>query len=245
MSETTPTSGSPKMRSAGRKAMSRMATPAIEPSRAARGTTRRAQSPAKAQPSLITPIATVTPMPIFQAIIGSPREDHRGPQDAEDDPEERRRVETEGHRGHVAPAGAPHQPDREAGVDQVAQEHAGRGARHHDVQDEVGGESEDADQEAREDDEGVEVVEREPEERVPVAGRPPAAGRRRPHRLRRSVAGRDRPRRNSRASVRTRSARPLHHARLPRFCGDLGEAELDRGRGRRGTQPSPSRRRTP
>ena len=71
ISETTPTRGSPKMRSEGRKAMSRIATPAIEPSSAARGTTRRAQSPAKAQPSLITPIATVTPMPIFQAITGS------------------------------------------------------------------------------------------------------------------------------------------------------------------------------
>ena len=79
MSETTPTSGSPKMRRAGRKAMSRMATPAIEPSRAARGTTRRAQSPANAQPSLITPIATVTPMPIFQAITGSPVRTIEGP----------------------------------------------------------------------------------------------------------------------------------------------------------------------
>ena len=51
--------------------MSRIATPAIEPSSAARGTRRRTQSPANASPSLITPIATVTPMPIFQARIGS------------------------------------------------------------------------------------------------------------------------------------------------------------------------------
>ena len=71
MSETTPTSGSEKIRSAGRNAIRRTATPAIEPSSAARGTTRRTQSAAKASPSLMTPIATVTPMPIFQASTGS------------------------------------------------------------------------------------------------------------------------------------------------------------------------------
>ena len=49
---TRPTRGSPKTLSAGRNAMSRMATPAIEPSSAARGTTRRTQSPANASASL-------------------------------------------------------------------------------------------------------------------------------------------------------------------------------------------------
>ncbi len=43
---TRPTSGSRRILSIGRKAMSKIATPAIEPSSAARGTTRRAQSPA-------------------------------------------------------------------------------------------------------------------------------------------------------------------------------------------------------
>ena len=59
--------------------MSRMATPAIEPSRAARGTIRRTQSPANARTSLKAPIATVTPMPIFHASTGSPVRSLAGP----------------------------------------------------------------------------------------------------------------------------------------------------------------------
>jgi hypothetical protein len=56
-----------------------MATPAMEPSRAARGTMRLAQSPAKASASLKTPMAMVTPMPIFQASMGSPVRSLAGP----------------------------------------------------------------------------------------------------------------------------------------------------------------------
>ena len=233
------------MRSEGRKAMSRIATPAIEPSSAARGTTRRAQSPAKAQPSLITPIATVTPMPIFQAMHRIPREEHRGSENAEDDPEEGRRVEAEGHRGHVAPAGAPHQPHREPGVGQVAQEHAHRGPRDHDVEHEVGGKAEDADQEAREDDEEAEVVEGEPEERVPVAGGPPAGGRRRPHRIRRNGAGPTRPRR-TRARARAPGPRARCTTRDSRGSGPpRGSRAPPRARAARSGRPSPRRRRTP
>jgi len=51
--------------------MSKMATPAIEPSRAARGTTRRTHSPPNASTSFAPPIATVVPMPTFQAVWGS------------------------------------------------------------------------------------------------------------------------------------------------------------------------------
>ena len=69
--ETRPTSGSPKTFSDGKNAMSRIATPAIDPSSAARGTTRRTQSPAKARTSFAAPMPTVTPIPIFQARIGS------------------------------------------------------------------------------------------------------------------------------------------------------------------------------
>ncbi len=71
VSETSPTRGSPKTLSAGRKAISRTATPAIEPRSAARGTALRTQSPANASTSLTAPIATVTPMPIFHASTGS------------------------------------------------------------------------------------------------------------------------------------------------------------------------------
>ncbi len=57
-----------------------MATPAMEPSRAARGTQRGAPSrPTHASASLTTPIATVTAMPIFQASTGSPVASMAGP----------------------------------------------------------------------------------------------------------------------------------------------------------------------
>ena len=59
--------------------MSSMATPAMEPRSAARGTRRRTQSPKKASRSLNPPMATVTPMPIFHARIGSPVASMAGP----------------------------------------------------------------------------------------------------------------------------------------------------------------------
>ena len=79
VSDVTPTSGSANTLSAGRKATSRMATPATDPSRAARGTRVRTQSPAKARTSLSTPIATVTPIPTFQASSASPVSSMTGP----------------------------------------------------------------------------------------------------------------------------------------------------------------------
>src|SRR5215467_10601947 len=78
-SDVTPTSGSAKTLSAGRNATSRMATPAIEPSSAARGTSLRTPSPAKARTSLSAPIATVTAMPTFQASSASPVSSMTGP----------------------------------------------------------------------------------------------------------------------------------------------------------------------
>src|SRR3990170_117820 len=70
-SATTPTSGSRRILSVSRNAINRMATPPIEPSSAARGTTRRAQSPPSASSTFTTPIATVAPMPTFHASAGS------------------------------------------------------------------------------------------------------------------------------------------------------------------------------
>src|SRR5436190_11714281 len=71
-SATRPTSGSRRILSVGRNAIRRIATPAMEPSRAARGTTRRAQSPPKARPTLARPIASVAAIPTFHASTGSP-----------------------------------------------------------------------------------------------------------------------------------------------------------------------------
>ncbi len=51
----------------------------MEPSSAARGTTRRAQSPAKESTHLARPIAIVTAMPTFQASTGSPVASFTGP----------------------------------------------------------------------------------------------------------------------------------------------------------------------
>ena len=64
---------------AGKNAIRSVATPAMEPSSAARGTTRRAQSPAKASASLNNPMAMVTAMPIFQARTASPVTSLAGP----------------------------------------------------------------------------------------------------------------------------------------------------------------------
>src|SRR2546425_1588549 len=66
------TSASRRILSIGRNAIRRIATPAMEPSRAARGTTRRAQSPPNARPTLARPIASVAAMPTFHASTGSP-----------------------------------------------------------------------------------------------------------------------------------------------------------------------------
>jgi hypothetical protein len=65
--------------SIGRKAIRRIATPAIDPSSAARGTTRAAQSPANASPHLISPMAIVTAIATFQASTGSPVASFTGP----------------------------------------------------------------------------------------------------------------------------------------------------------------------
>ena len=78
-SATSPTSGSRRIFSIGRKAIRRIATPAIEPSSAARGTARRAQSPAKASAHFATPMASVTAMPTFHASTGSPVASFTGP----------------------------------------------------------------------------------------------------------------------------------------------------------------------
>ena len=56
-----------------------MATPAMEPSSAARGTTRRTQSPANESTHLARPMASVTAMPTFQARTGSPVASFTGP----------------------------------------------------------------------------------------------------------------------------------------------------------------------
>ncbi len=65
--------------SIGRKAIRRIDTPAIDPSSAARGTTRRAQSPPNARTNLTRPIATVVAMPTFHASTGSPVASMTGP----------------------------------------------------------------------------------------------------------------------------------------------------------------------
>src|SRR5262244_2580838 len=129
VSEVRPTSGSAKTLSAGRNAIRRAATPASDPKRAARGTIRRTWSPAKDSTSFSAPMATVTVMPIFQASMGSPVSSKAGPSTPKTS------------------------PNGEDGVDQVADQHARRGSRHHAVEHEIGGELEDADEQAREDDE--------------------------------------------------------------------------------------------
>ena len=58
--------------SIGRNAIKRIEIPATDPSNAARGTTRRAQSPAKASPSFARPMAIVAAIPTFHASAGSP-----------------------------------------------------------------------------------------------------------------------------------------------------------------------------
>ncbi len=76
---TRPTRGSRRTFSIGRNAISNMATPAIEPRSAARGTTRRTQSPANDSATLASPMAIVTAMPTFQASTGSPVASFTGP----------------------------------------------------------------------------------------------------------------------------------------------------------------------
>src|SRR3989441_1106866 len=76
---TSPTGGWGRIFSTGRNAIRRTATPAMEPSSAARGTTRRAQSPTKARPTLARPIASVATIPTFHASTGSPVATITGP----------------------------------------------------------------------------------------------------------------------------------------------------------------------
>src|SRR5439155_1130044 len=78
-SATRPTSGWRRILSVGRNAIRRPATPPIEPSSAARGTTRRAQSPAKARPIFVRPMASVAAIPTFHASTGSPVAAMTGP----------------------------------------------------------------------------------------------------------------------------------------------------------------------
>src|SRR5437667_308460 len=72
-SATRPTSGSRRILSVGRNAIRRIATPAMEPSRAARGTTRRAQSPPNARPTLARPRNPVRSPGLLQPRRGSAR----------------------------------------------------------------------------------------------------------------------------------------------------------------------------
>ena len=78
-SAVSPTSGSASTLRKGRNAISKIATPAIEPSSAPRGTTRLIQSPANASTILITPIAMVVPIATCQARRGSPVASLTGP----------------------------------------------------------------------------------------------------------------------------------------------------------------------
>src|SRR5262249_32368079 len=80
----------------------------------------------------------------------------------------------EGHGGDALGRGGAREPEREPRVHEIADEHAGGGARHDAAENEVGGKLEDPDEKAGEDDELRGVVEGEPEERVDVSGREPA-----------------------------------------------------------------------
>jgi hypothetical protein len=75
--------------------------------------------------------------------------------------------------GIAAPL-AGRQPEREPGVDEVAEEHAQGGAREHARVDQLFGKAEDEDEDAGQDHEVHHVVQHQAEERVDVAGRRPA-----------------------------------------------------------------------
>ncbi len=63
----------------GQEGINRIDTPAMEPSSAARGTTRRVQSPTKASAVLARPIAMVMAIPTFHASSASPVASITGP----------------------------------------------------------------------------------------------------------------------------------------------------------------------
>jgi hypothetical protein len=71
-SATKPTIGFATTRSSGRNAIRAIPTPAIDPSRPARGSADRTRFPASESPILNRPIITVTAMPTFHASIASP-----------------------------------------------------------------------------------------------------------------------------------------------------------------------------
>ncbi|PYM17467.1 MAG: hypothetical protein DMD81_08925 [Candidatus Rokuibacteriota bacterium] len=108
---------------------------------------------------------------------GVPGRDHHRPEHAEHHREERRRVDSEGHGGHVVAPARALEPHGQPGVREISRERAQRRARHHASEHQVGGELEDADQETGQDDELGRVIEREPQEAVHVpGGDPPGTG---------------------------------------------------------------------
>jgi len=93
-----------------------------------------------------------------------------------------RRVETQGHRGHVSAPRSLGQSKRQPGVDQIAKQHAERSAGKHPGIDNIGGESEDEHQRASHERQDGQVVEHEAEESVHVSERKPGVPcRRRTH----------------------------------------------------------------
>ena len=127
--------------------MRAMPTPAIEPSSPAFGTTRWMAPPTKAMPSLNRPIRNMhghADLPGLDGglVLGQPRlRGHEGgAEHREGHADGGRRVEAERHRGHVVAALAPRQPERHPRVDEVAEEHAQRGAGEHPRVDDVRGE---------------------------------------------------------------------------------------------------------
>ena len=232
-SATSPTSGSRRILSAGRNAISRIETPAD------RAQQRRARAPPGG------PVPREREAELGEADrdrrrhADLPREhriagrEHHRPQHAEHHREQGRRVDAERHRGDVRAASPAHEPYREPRVGEIADEHAERGARHHPLQHQVGRELEDADQERRQDDELRDVVEGEAEEPVQVSRPDPgrsarASGRRRLPGWRRSA--------------HARRSRPLGESGAPReapaIVGDVAVLELHgRGRGVAEAQP--------
>ena len=96
--------------------------------------------------------------------------------DEEHHPEGARRVEAEGHRGHIAPAGLSGQPEGEPGEEQIADHDPHRRPGDEVGEGEVDGELEDGRQEGDGEDEVSEVVEGEAEECVDIPRGRPAVG---------------------------------------------------------------------
>ena len=141
-----------------------MATPPIEPSNAARGTTRRNQSPANASPVLTSPMAMVIAIPTFQASTASPVASITGPRTPKT---MAKSVGVSMPKGIAVTSSRPlraHQADGEPGVDEVADQDTERGARDHAAEHEVGGKPEHADEQTRQNDELGDVIEGEARE---------------------------------------------------------------------------------